>query len=111
VTTVDDYLAGLAPPQRKALERVRNTVRQAVPEAEEGIHYGVPGFKLRGTYLIGYAAAKKHLSVFPTSKPIEVLQDRLGDFSTSKGTVRFTPDNPIPDELLRELVAVRVQSL
>ena len=98
---MDDYLAGLPPGDKVALERVRAIVLGAVPEAEEGKSYGMPAFIYAGRPLLGFRAAKKHLSIFPFSPAaIDAVRDRLGDFELSKGTVRFTADTPVPEDVL-----------
>lgn len=111
MSVVDDYLAQLSAAQKAALERVRATVKQTVPEAKEVISYGMPGFTYKKKYLFGYAAFKDHLSIFPTGAPVEALQDKLGDFETSKGTVQFSVEHPIPEALIKELVSVRVEAI
>jgi uncharacterized protein YdhG (YjbR/CyaY superfamily) len=105
---VTEYLTSLREPQRSALERIRKIVLEIVPTAVEGIYYGVPGFKYEGKYLMGYAAAKNHMSIFPTSGPIEDLKEKLGGYNLSKGTIRFTPDTPLPEPLLKEIVLNRL---
>ncbi len=105
---IDAYLAAVPEPARSALEGLRATIREAAPEAIETISYGVPTFKLHGN-LVGFAAFKKHCSFFPMSgSSIEAFQGQLEGFSTSKGTIRFTPDKPIPESLLRDIVAARI---
>ena len=109
--TVDDYLAKLPEDQRQALERIRSFIREQIPEATETISYGMPGFKYQGQYVVGYAAFKQHLSIFPTAAPIEALQAKLKDFKLARGTVQFTLDHPVPDDLIKELVAIRVAAI
>jgi uncharacterized protein YdhG (YjbR/CyaY superfamily) len=112
VSEIDDYLAGLAPEQRAALERVRAVVAQAAPDAEEGKSYGMPAFRHGGRPLIGFQAAKHHLSVHPFSpEVIDQLRDRLAGFDVSKGTIRFTPEQPLAEDVIRELVALRLAEL
>ena len=112
MTPVDDYLAGLDRPQRTALERVRATVAEAVPEAEEGRSYGMPAFILAGRPLLGFRAAKRHLSIFPFSpEAIDAVRDRLGGFDLAKGTIRFEPDHPVPDDVLVALGRARVREI
>jgi uncharacterized protein YdhG (YjbR/CyaY superfamily) len=109
---MDDYLGGLPPAQRDALARVRTLVHEVAPEAEEGESYGMPAFLHEGRPLLGFRAAKSHLSVFPFSpEAIEAVKDRLGDFDVSKGTVRFAPDRPLPDDVVTEMVRARRQEL
>lgn len=103
------YLAALAPGPRSALEVLRGRIAAAVPEAEEAISYGMPAFRYRGKALVGYAAASSHLSLHPMSPlVIEALATRLEPWPTSKGTIRFTPDHPLPDDLVVAIVMARV---
>ena len=109
---IDDYLAGLPLDQRAALERVRAIVADAAPGAEAGTSYGIPALRYRGKPLIGFHAAKRHLSVHPFSPAvIEAVGDRLVGFDVAKGTIRFTPDMPLPEDVIRELVALRLAEL
>jgi uncharacterized protein YdhG (YjbR/CyaY superfamily) len=112
VSEIDDYLAGLAPDERAAFERVRAIVARAAPGAEEGKSYGMPAFRQGGRPLIGFQAAKNHLSVHPFSPAvIDHVRDRLEGFDVSKGTIRFTPDHPLPEDVIQELVALRLAEL
>ncbi len=108
---IDSYLETLEPSTRAALQRVRSIVRETVPDAVEAISYGMPAFKYKHAYLAGYRAFQRHLSFFPTAEPIETLRDRLGAFRLSKGTIRFSVDNPIPEDLLEQLVLARVAAI
>jgi uncharacterized protein YdhG (YjbR/CyaY superfamily) len=106
--TVDEYLASLPPGQKDALERVRTVVAGALPEAEEGRSYGMPAFLYRGRPLLGFRASKAHLSVFPFSPAaIEGVKHRLEGFDLAKGTIRFSPEHPVPEDVLVELVRLR----
>jgi uncharacterized protein YdhG (YjbR/CyaY superfamily) len=109
---MDDYLDDLAPAQRAALERVRTIVGDLAPDAEEGTSYGVPAFIYAGRPLLGFNAAKKHLSIFPFSpEAIEAVKDRLGGFDLAKGTIRFSPDSPVPADVLADLVRARMKEI
>jgi uncharacterized protein YdhG (YjbR/CyaY superfamily) len=109
---MDDYLQELPSEQAAALARIRTLVEQWVPEAEEGESYGMPAYLHAGRPLLGFRAAKRHLSVFPFSpEVIDVVRDRLADFDVSKGTVRFSPDHPLPDDVLADLVRARKREL
>jgi uncharacterized protein YdhG (YjbR/CyaY superfamily) len=101
---VDDYLAKLKGPHHDALKRVQQTIQKTAPDAQQVITYGMPGYKLNGKYLISFAAFKDHMSVFPGSEAVDDLKDQLRGFETSKGTVQFTLDNPLPDQLLAAIV-------
>lgn len=105
--TVESYLDSIPPKQRAALEKLRNTIRKVVPQAEECISYGIPAFRLNG-FLVGYAAGKKHCSFYPGAV-ITALKGELKDFDLSKGTIRFQPEKPIPMPLVKKLVMLSVE--
>ena len=91
------------------MEHIRSLVRAMVPEVEEGTSYGMPALKLQKKPLLGFIAAKHHLSVFPfSSEVIDAVRDRLEGFELSKGTIRFSAANPIPDDVLRDIVSSRL---
>jgi uncharacterized protein YdhG (YjbR/CyaY superfamily) len=109
---MDDQLDDLPPAQKAALERVRAVVRDLAPDAEEGTSYGVPAYIHAGRPLLGFSAAKKHLSIFPFSPAaIEAVKDRLGGFDLAKGTIRFTPERPVPEDVLADVVRARMQEI
>ena len=105
--TIDEYLAAVSADKRRALEKLRATIGAAFPRAEETISYGVPAFRLDGTVIAWFAAASKHCSFFPGAV-LEPFRKELAGFETSKGTVRFQPDKPIPAALVRKLVKARI---
>lgn len=107
--TVDDYLAAVPEPALSTLKHVRAVIRSVVPkEATEVISYGIPMFKYNGM-LVGYAAFKKHCSLFPTgSGVIESFAKELKGYRTSRGTIQFPSDKPLPDALLKKIVKKRV---
>jgi uncharacterized protein YdhG (YjbR/CyaY superfamily) len=108
MASFDDYLATVPESQHAQLERVRRVVRRLVPDAEEGTSYGMPAFLYKQRPLLGLRASKNHLSVFPfSSDVIDASRDALAGLDVSKGTVRFTPDKPIPEPALEELVRRR----
>jgi uncharacterized protein YdhG (YjbR/CyaY superfamily) len=112
VSSMDHYLAGLAPGDKAALERVRAVVLGAAPEADEGKSYGMPAFIYAGRPLLGFRAAKNYLSIFPFSPAaIDAVRDRLGGFDIAKGTIRFSADTPVPDDVLTDLVWARKQEI
>jgi uncharacterized protein YdhG (YjbR/CyaY superfamily) len=106
--TVDTFLAHLSADKRAALEKLRRTIRTVVPNAEECISYGVPSFRLDGKLLVAYGAGTKHCAFYPGAHPIEVHKDELKAYSTSKGTVRFPADSPLPVALVRKMVKTRL---
>ena len=105
--TVAEYLAALSADKRAALRRLRKTIRAVVPRAEECISYGVPAFRLGGRMLVWFGAATHHCSFFPGAV-LDAFKDESTGFSTSKGTVRFQPDRPLPATLVRKLVKARI---
>jgi uncharacterized protein YdhG (YjbR/CyaY superfamily) len=102
-----EYLRSLGPKQRAALQRVRRIVRASLPGSEEGISYAMPAVKLNGRWIAGYCAFGKHCSFFPGAAPIAACKADLKAFKTSKGTIQFTPEKPLPAKLIRKLVAAR----
>jgi uncharacterized protein YdhG (YjbR/CyaY superfamily) len=108
--SVDDYLAALPQEQRAALEKLRKTIRAAAPEATEAISYQMPAFKDHGRFLVSYAAFKDHCSLFPASYAVmEALEEELKPYFSAKGTLRFTPDKPIPAALVKKIVKARLR--
>jgi uncharacterized protein YdhG (YjbR/CyaY superfamily) len=111
MSVIDAYLAKIDEPQRAELERIRQIVKLTLPEAEEVITYGMPGFNYKQKYLVSFNALKDHLSLFPAARPIEQLKDKLQGFSLSKGTIRFTLDNPLPESLIKEIIRIRAKDI
>ena len=109
---MDDYLDALPPARRDALARMRAVVARLEPQAVEGVRYGMPAFLFAGRPLLGFRAAKAHLSVFPFSPAaVEAVEDRLDGFSISKGTIRFSPSKPVPEDVLADLVRARQREI
>jgi len=107
--SVEEYLAGVPERPRAALERLRQAIRAAVPEATEGIGWQMPTFKAHGRWLVGYAAFRDHCSFFPMSaKVVEDFAAELADYSTTKGTIHFTAEKPLPAALVKRIVRARV---
>lgn len=107
-TDVDAYLAGVPEPARTTLQKVRAAIRSAVPAGTtEGISYRIPAFKYDGP-LIWFAGFSKHCSLFPTAAVIAQLKDELKSYSTSKGTIQFPIDKPLPSALIKKIVRARV---
>ena len=107
---IDHYLDALEEPKRTTLARLRQTILDILPEADQGISYGVPAFKVRGKTIAGFAAFKNHLSYLPHSGSVfPQLKDELRGYSTSTGALRFSIDEPLPAPLLEKLIAVRLQ--
>ena len=107
--TIDEYLAALSADQRAALEKLRKTIRAAAPNAEECISYQLPAFRLDGRVLVCFGAAAKHCAFYPGSgTTVAAHEDLLKDYDTSKGTIRFQADKPLPVALVRKLVKARI---
>ena len=107
--TVDDYLAGVNADQRAALQKLRRTIRGVAPTAEECISYGLAAFRLNGRPLVAFGAWAHHCAFYPMSAAtLRNFHTHLKQFETSKGTIRFTTDKPLPVTLVRKLVKARV---
>lgn len=105
---IDTYLAGVPEPGRSTLRRLRTVVCDILPEAEEGLSYGVPAFRLGGTAVAGFAAFAGHLSYLPHSgRVLTELGDAVAGYGTSKGALRFPLDEPLPRGLVEQLIAAR----
>jgi len=109
--TINEYLAAVSPDKRAALEKLRRAIRAAAPKAEECISYGVPAFRLNGKFLVAFGAAAKHCSFYPGVFPIDAYKKELKGFGTSKGTIRFPADRPLPGVLVRKLVKARIAAI
>ena len=108
---VDEYLAGVPEPARSALSKMRAAIQSAVPpEATETISYGIPAFRHKKV-LVWYAAFADHCSLFPTAGVIERLKQELKPFRTSKGTIHFPVDKPLPAALVKKITKMRVADL
>jgi uncharacterized protein YdhG (YjbR/CyaY superfamily) len=106
---VDQYLQNLPEDQKEALEKLRQTIKTLVPEVQEYLSYKMPAYNYHGM-IGGFAAFKNHCSFFPwDSKTVEQFKDELKDFKTSAGTIQFTPEKPIPDDLLKKIIETRIK--
>jgi uncharacterized protein YdhG (YjbR/CyaY superfamily) len=111
-TEIDRYLAGLDEPKRSTLESLRRSIMDVVPEAEQCISYGMPAFKVQGKTVAGFAAFKNHLSYLPHSGSVlTTLTDDVAPYETSKGSLKFAIDAPLPERLVQKLVRARMQEL
>lgn len=109
--SVDEYLARLSEDKRAALEKLRRAIHAAAPGMEECIGYQMPAFRLDGRILVYLGAATHHCSFFPGAHPIEAHKEELAAYDTSKGTIRFPPDRPLPATLVKKLVQTRIAEL
>ena len=109
---IDDYIAALPDDQARALTALRETVAAAAPDAIEAVSYSMPAFKQNRHVLIYYAAFKEHLRLFPASGSVmDKLGSELQSYFTGKGTLQFTPAKPLPDDVIREIVAIRLAEI
>jgi uncharacterized protein YdhG (YjbR/CyaY superfamily) len=109
---IDARLAALPAAQRAALQALRETIAAAAPEAEETISYSMPAFRYHRRALVSYDGFKAHCSLFPmSSELIGSLGDELAGFATAKGTLQFTPDHPLPTDLVRRIVRERMAQI
>jgi uncharacterized protein YdhG (YjbR/CyaY superfamily) len=107
---IDDYLHRLEEPKRSTLNRLRHDILAVVPDAEECISYAVPGFKVAGKTIAGFAAFKNHLSYLPHSGSVfPELTEELVGYEKSSGSLRFPVDQPLPPELVEKLITVRLR--
>jgi uncharacterized protein YdhG (YjbR/CyaY superfamily) len=106
--TMDEYIASFPKNVQTILQEMRQTIHNSAPQAEETISYSMPAFKQKGV-LVWFAAFKNHISFFPTALGVEAFKAELRDYSTSKGTIRFPLDKPIPFDLVKKIVEYRIK--
>ena len=107
--TIDEYLAAVSDDKRAALWKLRKIIRAAAPTAEECISYQLPAFRLEGRVLVCFGAAANHCAFYPGSgATVAAHEDLLKGYDTSKGTIRFQADKPLPVALVRKLVKARI---
>lgn len=105
---IDEYIASFSPEVRAILERIRSTVRNAAPDAQETISYGIPAFRLNGV-LVYFAAFRKHIGFYPPVRGDAKLERAISTFAGEKGNLRFPLDQPIPYGLIERIVKLRVK--
>ncbi|MBM3937941.1 MAG: DUF1801 domain-containing protein [Sphingomonadales bacterium] len=108
--TVDQYLDALPSAQRECLQQLRSKIQLLLPQAEEIISYGMPAFKQNGI-LVYYAAFTHHMSLFVMPRVLDQVRPMLGDRSTTKSAIHFTEDNPIPDTIVAQCIALRLAEI
>lgn len=101
---MEEYINKQPEAVRAILQKVRHTIKKAVPKSAESFSYGVPAFKLNGKNLVLFAGFKKHLGIYPGPEAIEAFQKELSDYKTAKGTIQFPFDKPIPYSLIAKIV-------
>ncbi|MDD5190388.1 MAG: DUF1801 domain-containing protein [Dehalococcoidales bacterium] len=107
---IDEYIAGFPVNVQAILQKLRQVIREAAPEAEETISYGMPAFRQKNI-LVYFGGFKGHISLFPTSSGVSAFQRELAPYATSKGTIQFPLDKPIPYELVKKIVQFRVKEV
>ena len=105
---VDDFIAKYPADVREILQKIRGIIREAAPEAQEKLNYGIPTFTLNGN-LVHYSALKNHIGFYPTPSGIEKFKKELSKYNGAKGSVQFPLDQPIPYELIRKITEFRVK--
>jgi uncharacterized protein YdhG (YjbR/CyaY superfamily) len=106
--TIDEYLAPLSTEKRAALQKLRKAIKSAAPKAEECISYQIPAFRLGGKMLVAFGAAANHCAFYAGALPVKIHKAALEDYDTTKGTVRFPAEHPLPATLVRKLVKTRI---
>jgi len=107
--SIDEYLAAVSDEQRAALEKLRRTIKRAVPQAEECISYGLAAFRLDGKPLVAFGATANHCAFYLMSgSTVDDHRQELQKYDTSKGTIRFPANKPLPATLVRKLVQARI---
>ena len=105
--TIDEYLVAVGPDKRAALEKLREAIQTAAPKAEQCISYGLPAYRLNGRFLVAFGAAARHCAFYPGSI-VQDFKEELKGYETSKGTIRFPANKPLPGALVRKLVKARI---
>src|SRR5512146_3073875 len=108
--TIDEYLSRLTDDKRAALEKLRRNIKAAAPKAEECISYQMPAFRLDGRMLVWFGATANHCSFFPGAI-VQQFEHELRNYHTSKGTIRFQPDAPLPAALVRKIVKACIERI
>lgn len=108
--TIDEYIASFSSDIQEILHKIRNTIHLVVPNVEETISYQIPTFRLKKN-LVHFAAFKKHIGFFPTSSGITAFKDEISKYKSSKGSIQFPLNKPIPYELIKKITQYRVQEI
>jgi uncharacterized protein YdhG (YjbR/CyaY superfamily) len=109
---IDDYLVQIDEPKRRTLATLRKAILSIIPQAEQGLAYGLPAFRLHGKVVAGFAAFRNHLSYLPHSgRVLSRLRDEVASYTTSKGALQFPVDKPLPKGLVKKLIDTRLLEL
>ncbi len=106
--TIDEHIHTFAPETQAILEKVRQTIKSVAPQATEAISYGIPTFRLNGN-LVHFAGYAHHVGFYPGSEAIEVFREEIKGYKTSRGTIQFPLDKPIPYDLIKKITEFRVK--
>ncbi len=110
--SVDEYISSQPKTMQRALKRVRNAIRKAVPEAQEVVSYKIPAYKLHGRPVVYFAGWSQHYSLYPASGDVvAVFQDSLAPYEISKGTIRFPLSEPVPVKLIERIAKFRAKAV
>jgi uncharacterized protein YdhG (YjbR/CyaY superfamily) len=109
VNSIDEYISDYPKDIQTILEKMRQTIKEAAPEADEAIRYGIPTFRLNGKNLVHFGGLKEHIGFYPTPSGIEAFQKELSKYKGTKGAIRFPFDQAIPFDLVTKIVKFRVQ--
>lgn len=109
INTIDEYISGFPQNVQEILEKIRGIIRKSVPEAQETIRYGIPTFILHDTYLIYFAAYKKHIALYPVPTGNAEFNEEIAAYRTGKGTLQFPLDKSIPYRVIRKLLKHSLQ--
>jgi len=107
--SMDAYIAAFPPDVQVMLEQIRTTIREAAPDAQETIRYGMPTFTLNGRYLVYVAAYKKHIGLYPAPVGVAEFHEAVSRYGAGKGTLKFPLDQPLPLDLIRSIVQFRIK--
>jgi uncharacterized protein YdhG (YjbR/CyaY superfamily) len=108
ISDIDNYIATFPPESQVLLEQLRTTIKNAAPNAEEIISYGMPAFKLNKRILVYFASHKNHIGFYPGASGIEAFKNEISAYKWAKGTVQFTLDQPLPLELITNMVKFKI---
>ncbi|HSW66201.1 MAG TPA: DUF1801 domain-containing protein [Bacillota bacterium] len=111
MTTIDNYIATVPEGSRAILQKIRETIRQAVPEAQEAISYGMPAFTLHGKTLVYFAAWQHHIGFYATPAGNEAFRKELSPYQSAKGSVKFPLDQPMPYKLIAQIATFRAHEI
>ncbi len=108
-TTIDEYISTFPADIQAILEKMRQSIQKAAPDAVETISYGMPTFNLNGKHLVFFAGWKQHISLYPLPAGDEAFQQEIAHYKRAKGTIQFPLDKPLPYELVEQIVILLIK--